>query len=168
MCDYSLMSVPNRLAKEDEELVSYRFTTGTIGFASCNELQQQCSMNKEHGRGLWAQVKAFFTMPDVKPVTAVCLPPGARLMVHGIPANLQRDFQVEADELATFTQLTAAPHAYRDALRFPNGKEVLLQRLTAGIKVEVLSLEIPAEQPVDQAGKEKKAARNVPSGLNVV
>ena len=31
MCDFSLMGVPNRLARHDEELVTYRFQTGTLG-----------------------------------------------------------------------------------------------------------------------------------------
>ena len=34
MCDYSLMCVPNRLAREREELVAHRFTTGSMGLAS--------------------------------------------------------------------------------------------------------------------------------------
>ena len=38
MCDYSLMAVPNRLAKEGEELVSHRFPTGSVGFASPGDL----------------------------------------------------------------------------------------------------------------------------------
>ena len=34
MCDYSLMSIPNRLASVGEELVVHRFETGAIGLAS--------------------------------------------------------------------------------------------------------------------------------------
>src|SRR5437867_2983517 len=34
MCDYSLMVIPNRLAEEGEELVTHRFWTGSLGFAS--------------------------------------------------------------------------------------------------------------------------------------
>ena len=34
MCDYSLMVIPNRLAQEGEELVTHRFWTGSLGFAS--------------------------------------------------------------------------------------------------------------------------------------
>jgi hypothetical protein len=33
MCDYSLSHFPNRLAVAGEELVVYRFNTGTLGFA---------------------------------------------------------------------------------------------------------------------------------------
>jgi len=32
MCDYSLMSIPNRLAVEGENLIAHRFTTGTMGW----------------------------------------------------------------------------------------------------------------------------------------
>ena len=34
MCDYSLMAVPNRLAEDGEDLVVYRFPTGSLGLAS--------------------------------------------------------------------------------------------------------------------------------------
>ena len=32
MCDYSLMGLPNRLAKEGETLILIQFQTGTSGF----------------------------------------------------------------------------------------------------------------------------------------
>ena len=38
MCDYSLMNVPNRLAREQEDLVAHRFPTGSLGLASPKDL----------------------------------------------------------------------------------------------------------------------------------
>ena len=38
MCDYSLMTFPNRLANEGETLVTHKFSTGSIGFVSPMEL----------------------------------------------------------------------------------------------------------------------------------
>jgi len=40
MCDYSLMAVPNRLAREGEELVAHRFPTGSLGLASPADLKR--------------------------------------------------------------------------------------------------------------------------------
>jgi hypothetical protein len=40
----------------------------------------------------------------------------------------------------TFTQLSATPYQFRDAVRFNNGKEIRLQDLTEGMRVDVLSL----------------------------
>jgi hypothetical protein len=34
MCDYSLQGGPNRLAVEGEQLVTYRFPTGSVGLAA--------------------------------------------------------------------------------------------------------------------------------------
>ena len=34
MCDYSLMGIPNRLAREGEELVVYEFRTGSRGLTA--------------------------------------------------------------------------------------------------------------------------------------
>ena len=112
MCDYSLMAVPNRLAEEGEDLVVYRFATGSLGLASPSEF---CSK-------------------------AVCIPPGARLRLQDIPACLQRDLKVGPVEEVTFTQLTAAADSYRDAVRFKNGRQMLFQELGEGQRVKVLDL----------------------------
>jgi hypothetical protein len=45
-----------------------------------------------------------------------------------------------------FTQITAAENTYRDAVRFRNGFEVLLQRFVEGQRVRVLSLSAAEEQ----------------------
>jgi hypothetical protein len=43
-------------------------------------------------------------------------------------------------EEVTFAQLSATPYQFRDAVRFGNGREMLLQKLQCGQRVEVLSL----------------------------
>jgi len=47
---------------------------------------------------------------------------------------------VHPTEEVIFEQLTAEAYQYRDAVRFRNGREVLLQRLKCGQHVEVLRL----------------------------
>src|SRR5437773_4990783 len=114
MCDYSLAGVPNRLAVEGEQLVVHRFSTGSVGLASpCSSLSS-------------------------KETPAVCIPPGARLRLRDIPQALQ--LGLNATEEVTFVQLSAEAYQYRDAVRFQNGREVLLQRLRSGQRVEVLNL----------------------------
>jgi len=49
----------------------------------------------------------------------------------------QRQFHVDATEEVTFVQLSAEAYQYRDAVRFRNGREVLLQRLRCGQRLEV-------------------------------
>jgi len=119
MCDYSLASVPNRLAVVGEQLVACRFSTGSMGLTSADAFL----------RRLW-----------LKETPAVCVPPGARLLLRDIPKDLQRQFDVQATEEVTFVQLSAEAYQYRDAVRFRNGREVLLQWLRCGQCVEVLSL----------------------------
>jgi hypothetical protein len=46
----------------------------------------------------------------------------------------------EVDEV-TFVEQSAEAFRYRDAVRFSNGREILLQRLPYGVRVEVLSLD---------------------------
>jgi hypothetical protein len=121
MCDYSLASAPNRLAVEGEQLVAYRFSTGSMGL-------------KSRDASLW---RLWFKQTGA---ICVCVPPGARLLLRDISANLQRELDVQATEEVTFVQLSAEAYRYRDAVRFRNGREVLLQRLKCGQRVNVLSL----------------------------
>src|SRR6266480_3937786 len=114
MCDYSLAGVPNRLAVEGEQLVVHRFSTGSVGLASpCSSLSS-------------------------KETPAVCIPRWSRLRWRDIRQALQSC--VNATEEVTFVQLIAEAYQYRDAVRFQNGREILLQRLGCGQQVEVLSL----------------------------
>jgi hypothetical protein len=62
--------------------------------------------------------------------------------VWDIPEYLQREIDVRRTEEVTFTQLRASPFRYRDAIRFRNGREILLQRLQEGQRVRVLSLSV--------------------------
>jgi len=140
MCDYSLMNVPNRLAREGEELVTHRFTTGSIGLASHLDLQPDLDQPVPLKRTFWSSMKALLNPPAVKPVPAICVPPGARLLLRDISEQLQRETCVGPVEEVTFTQISAASHAYHDAVRFPNGHEILLQRLSEGQRVQVMSL----------------------------
>ena len=53
---------------------------------------------------------------------------------------LQLRFGLNEIEEVTFVQQSAEAYQYRDAVRFQNGHEILLQRLRCGQQVEVLSL----------------------------
>jgi hypothetical protein len=142
VCDYSLYEIPNRLAVEREELVAHRFPTGSMGLAAeadlrrCDEVQK----NQTPKRGFWATVRMLFNPPAVPPVPAVCVPPGARLILKEIPQNLQRELGVSQEEGVTFAQTSIRENSYRDALRFKNGAQIRLQDLCEGQRVEVLSL----------------------------
>jgi hypothetical protein len=139
MCDYSLMSIPNRLAVAGEDLVMHRFLEGTMGMASASDLRLREERRQAVGRGFWARVKEFFSAEEEVP--AVCIPPGTRLIVRDIPANLQFGCSLRGDyEEAIFTQLTAAIDTFRDAVRFNNGSEVLLNRFAEGQRVRVLDV----------------------------
>jgi hypothetical protein len=142
MCDYSLMGVPNRLANEGEDLVVHRFRTGSIGLISDSELVQVKTT------GLWSALKGLFRGSASAQATAVCIAPGARLLLRDIPEEMQRSMKVTPSEEVVFTQLTAEVNTYRDAVRFSNGAEALLQRLREGQRVRVLHLSLGTE-PVD-------------------
>ena len=141
MCDYSLCGLPNRLAVEGEELVVHKFPTGSMGLASQAELATQTQRSSKPPQTFWEQVKAVFDFPP-SPVaaTAVCIPPGAQLILKGIPRDLQHRWKIGEEECVFFVQTNALPHHYRDAVRLCNGTEVLLQSLREGIVVQVLSL----------------------------
>ncbi|HEX3877244.1 MAG TPA: hypothetical protein VHW24_09675 [Bryobacteraceae bacterium] len=152
MCDYSLMAVPNRLAREGEDLVSHRFPTGSLGLASPADVNRVPAPKAR--RGFWAAFKEFFQPAETTAVCAVCIPPGARLHLQDISTRLQTEMGVGPCEEVTFTQLTAAAHSYRDAVRFSNGREVRLQELREGQRVRVLDLSMAGELDLERLREE--------------
>ena len=138
MCDYSLAGLPNRLAVEGDQLVVYRFSTGAMGLAPlCPSLKQ-------------------LLLPSSTP--AVCVPPGARLRLHDLPRYLQFRLQVGPVEEVTFVEQSAEAFSYRDAVRFCNGREILLQHLRCGQRVDVLSLS-GAEEEAELQRREEEYRR---------
>jgi hypothetical protein len=120
MCDYSLAHFPNRLAVEGEPLVVHRFASYTLGLAPARRSLKELLFRRHQ--------------------PAVCVPPGARLRLRDIPQDLQRRYAVGAVEEVTFVQKSAEAFIHRDAVRFANGQDILLQRLRCGQRVDVLSL----------------------------
>ena len=91
-------------------------------------------------------------------LTAVCVPPGARLWVSEVPKKGQPGLELLELESVTFTQLSERSYAYRDALRLPGGESVLLQKLPEGLRVTVLALasaeevvKIPRREPLSSS-----------------
>src|SRR6185437_8775035 len=124
------------------ELVVHKFTTGSMGLASPADLPP-CEPVREAApkQTFWQTLKSFFEpsrQPAVAP--AVCIPPGAHLILKDIPADLQRQCHVADEEGVVFTQLSADVNSYRDAIRFNNGYQIRLQDLREGMRVEVMSL----------------------------
>ena len=155
MCDYSLMAVPNRLAREGEELVAHRFPTGSLGLAAPADLKRAADPPVPARKSFWRAVSEFFNPPKSEPVCAVCIPPGARLNLRDIPVRLQHELCVSAAEDVTFTQITAAVNSYRDAVRFANGREVRLQELREGQRVTVLDLSVAEELDLERLREER-------------
>lgn len=111
MCDYSLFSIRNRLATEGEKLTVQRFETGSVGLATPSD-----------------------------PSTAVCIPPGSQLLVQDIPERLQIKLGIGPCEPGVFFERTAQIYEYRDAVRFNNCRDILVQHLAEGQRITVVSL----------------------------
>ena len=143
MCDYSLMAIPNRLAVPGDDIVIYRFGEGALGMAAAFDIQEKRVCRKK--QRFWPRLKEFFK--QVPGIPAVCIPPGSHLIVRDIPQDLQRKCGLKSHiGEAVFTQLTVEEGAFRDAIRFNNGTEVLLQRFAEGQRVRVLSVSSGEEE----------------------
>jgi hypothetical protein len=122
MCDYSLQNVRSRPAKVGDKLTTRDFGTCTRGFAAAEDAG-----------------------------VAVCVLPGTELAFSS-PVTVTDnhyvvDWRVEALGHATaiFRQVNQnEPMKHHDALEFPDGRIVLLTRLTEGQEATVLQL--PAQQ----------------------
>jgi hypothetical protein len=139
MCDYSLAALRTRLAAESEELVVYRFPTGTLGLTSPDELEK----HKQELRG-W---RSGFN-PHQTPC-AICIPPYARLLLRDIPERLQRQLGVRVVEEVVFIHMSDMPGRHRDGVRFRNDQELLLQHLAEGQRAQVRSLSTLSEEEVN-------------------
>ena len=161
MCDYSLMEISNRLARPGEDLVIHRFRTGTMGLMSPTN----------HGPVIvpqgtfWATVKDLFSFPSTKPDCAVCVPPGAQLLLRDIPDSLQRELKIDSTESVTFTQVSAQVGTHRDAVMFANRRTVLLQRLHEGQCVQVLTLS--SQDGVNSLRDRFRDAESKPAAMEV-
>lgn len=143
MCDYSLQGLPNRLAVEGEELVTYRFRTGSVGMAAPTDIAaaKRSKPQVVRRRSWWSALKHWLgPQGELDRVPAVCVPPGAHLFMNHIPEMLRRVFGLQAVEDVTLVQLTGDAYRYRDGVQFRNGKQVLLQEITEGVRFDVLSL----------------------------
>lgn len=85
---------------------------------------------------------------------AVCVPADTSLRLEGIGEMVQRAYGVGAVEEVTMIRLEGT--AYRDAVRFSNGKEVLLQRLDCGLTAVVLAADVDS---IEIGGNAKPALR---------
>jgi hypothetical protein len=146
MCDYSLFTVNNRLACESDDLVLHRFDTGSIGFCAVAELQQE--MSRSHFARGWSSFLRWMFPRKKCGLTAVCVPPGARLLVAEVPKALRGNWGSLELQTVEFTQLSERSYAYRDALRLPDGENVLLQKLPEGLRAIVIAL-TPEEHAVE-------------------
>ena len=117
MCDYSLQHVSNRPARAGDKLVSTRFANSiTRGFAATDE-----------------------------PNVAVCLLPGTELAFdRDVECSRSLTFiprKKLREKTARFRQINLdKPYQHHDALEFPSGKVVLLDRLCEGQHATVLQL----------------------------
>lgn len=80
----------------------------------------------------------------------MCIPPGATLILRDIPKSLQKELCVHDTEEVRFIQTSAEVNTYRDAVRFYNGRQVLLQALREGQRATVLSLGASELEPAPE------------------
>ena len=70
--------------------------------------------------------------------TAICVQYDTPLVLENIPREIQSALGVREIEEAVFVRLDHG--AYRDGVRFPNGRQVSLQQLSTGVGAVVTSL----------------------------
>lgn len=153
MCDYSLHAFRNRLAIDGEDLVVHRFLGASLGLASPMDVRalKDESVSSSARDNLWNRIVTWLKAQKPKwelekQICAVCVPPGARLILRDIPRGLQKELRVCEVEAVTFVQTSADENTYRDAVRFSNRRELLLQSLDEGQRLIVLAVS-PDEAP---------------------
>jgi hypothetical protein len=136
MCDYSLQNVRSRPAKVGDKLTTRDFGTLTRGFAAAEDA-----------------------------AVAVCVLPGTELAFSNVVTVTNPSFFIGwkeeklGHETAIFRQVNKnEPMQHHDALEFPDGRIVLLTKLTEGQEATVLQL--PAQPTTAaEADAQKRVAR---------
>jgi hypothetical protein len=77
----------------------------------------------------------FATGPECD--LAVCVPADTQVRLEGIGETVQQTYGVGAIEEVTMTRVEGGP--YKDAVKFSNGTEVLLQRLDRGLTAVIVA-----------------------------
>jgi hypothetical protein len=139
MCDYLLRTIQNRLVKEGETLVSHRFESGTLGFASVSDIAEWRRATDGEISGFWSTMKDWLLPRRAPRLPALCVPPGTQLLLSEVPPRTQMALGLGSSELVTVTELSNQSYSYRDVLLLPNGTRVLLQDLPEGLHALVLS-----------------------------
>ncbi|RPI29728.1 MAG: hypothetical protein EHM61_00645 [Acidobacteria bacterium] len=118
MCNYSLECLESRDAVPGERLVTRRFYTGSLGFASPQD-----------------------------PTVAVCLKDRVRLVLREVPKDLQSRLKIRAETVASFRLLQrqrrwwdfwSLGSSEQDTLLFDSGTTILISRLPEGLIADVL------------------------------
>jgi hypothetical protein len=81
--------------------------------------------------------------------TAVCVQYDTHLRLENISGDLQTRLGVKAEEDVVFARLEHG--AYRDGVRFTNGKEVSLQLLGSGVGATLTAIAKPAAPAIVEA-----------------
>jgi hypothetical protein len=131
MCDYSLYAFPNRLAHDNEELVTCRFSSGCVGFTGVSDATERKKHRTFCGIG-WTELKPWFFPRRHEGPPAVCIAPGTRMRLVSLGRELQLGLELGETEEAIFIQVSAEAFTYRDGLQFRNGRRILLQQLPEG------------------------------------
>ena len=111
------------------------------------------AQTKPSGSGFWGAVRRPFELSQYRPgdrasVCAICVPPGARVILKDISIEMQRDLGLCPEEGGKFIETSIEVLRHRDAILLANGLVVPMQRLHEGQRVEVLSL-VPAGEIVE-------------------
>ncbi|HWF48700.1 MAG TPA: hypothetical protein VG168_16960 [Bryobacteraceae bacterium] len=138
MCDYSLYAFNSRLAQDGEELTVYRFPTGSLGFAASCDVAANLKRRNE-STTVWSAFKEWLSPRKTCVFPAVCVPPGARLLLTDVPRSLQIRFGISVNEPVTFAQRSSQMYTYRDCVRLMTGAQILLQELPEGLRAVVVS-----------------------------
>src|SRR5258708_5485762 len=120
----------------------------------------------DHREGILAENKGVFAAPHSSPVAAICVAPGALLIVKDIPARLQRKWGIWSEEGAMFVWTKGAANSYCDTMQFQNGRRIRLHDLWEGQRVEVLSFsgaDFPGRFSVDE---QRQKSRQGQAGMS--
>ena len=141
MCGYSRHGLSSRLACEGDHLITFRFSMGLVALAAATDTgSQHPRRSRKVSLGAWRSLFKRWVAGSHDRVSMVWVPPGARLRMTQIPAELRSKWALRSVENVWFTEPGTDLDRYQPAIRFRNGEVISLLSLPENIRFVVLSL----------------------------
>lgn len=140
------LGVKSRMAEAGDELVVFRFPAGVLGFASREELDEL----KLDPTSRWERFRQIFAQHHAIRITAVHIPYGSHLILRQLPPAVRGKAGLADTEEAIYVRCPDCSRRPCDALRFRDGRHILIQNLLEGQEAYLMYVPVDVREAMGE------------------